>query len=74
MEIIKLLLPVVTFALGWIFTWELKTADIENQSLKTSVGEVCRLCKEWYTQSRIWRFRLRLENHTRTWILGFLIM
>jgi DNA repair ATPase RecN len=50
MEIIKLVLPVVTFALGCIFTWELKTADIENQSLKTSVGEVCRLCKEWYTQ------------------------
>jgi hypothetical protein len=28
----------------------LKSVEIENQSLKTSVSEVCRLCKEWYTQ------------------------
>jgi hypothetical protein len=52
-DLLKTFLPVITFALGCLFTWALKANDEQNQRRRDAVTEVCRLCKDWYTQIQV---------------------
>jgi hypothetical protein len=49
-ETVKLILPVITFALGAVFTLWLKAFESSRDSRRTSVREVCRAAKDWYIQ------------------------
>ena len=49
-EIIKTLIPVITFILGSLFTLFLKGFEARRATIRKSTTELSRLTRDWYTQ------------------------
>jgi hypothetical protein len=50
LDIVKMTVPVVTFALGSLFTLRLKRREFQRDARRASVREVVRIARDWYTQ------------------------
>ena len=65
MELVKLLLPVITFVLGILSTLYVKRWDHEREVLRRNVDEICKLSEEWVNRLVQLSIFARIEENQR---------